>query len=594
MQQDGSADYSKGVIITDRNKGGGLKLLHLVIDHKKVVGQLVNTAVASAARLSAGPSAAGISSSSGPLSCQGAVKLEQEEEQKHVCTICGDTFVQKTAFNSHIKVHLKEKLCRRAKLSAEAAAGSYTSAPAGSCTSAPSGSCTSAPAGSFTSAPAGGAVTPPPVERLEPKPNNSGGGQLVQGSPATTTHLLLRTTLKQEALPPADPSVLRLDQEDFVKTEFSRQMEINREDLNSDLCFILDQIEKEFEGPAIDLREDHVDLSVAPADMGQGQGNSFLSPTLSQDTGPTAEGVALSPMDFPLAGSMLSKDCPAGADSKIILDRLLDEKTTPIAVREFNQTAADHDYLLELPETKVVHEQLTRADRLGPWPQLSAQPAGLTAASLLKLPQQQNHSLLKVLPRTMTLSAESPGRIFIRRSPTDPRILNVYRLGQEPVRTLQQPGEPRDLPKRRDSMTSTDCEMETGCGETEVGSSDSGGGDKPSWQSPLKTKQSADCHVCGKSITTKNMARHMEKHTGKKKFQCELCQTSFYQVVVGILLIFSSRGQVVFSSSFTVENLSSHLEMPLNPTFVLSYNQPLLKVFFSLLFSWTEGSTGCK
>ena len=44
-----------------------------------------------------------------------------------------------------------------------------------------------------------------------------------------------------------------------------------------------------------------------------------------------------------------------------------------------------------------------------------------------------------------------------------------------------------------------------------------------------KSKQSAECNICGKSITTKNMARHMEKHTGKKKFQCEICQASFFQ-----------------------------------------------------------------
>ena len=48
-------------------------------------------------------------------------------------------------------------------------------------------------------------------------------------------------------------------------------------------------------------------------------------------------------------------------------------------------------------------------------------------------------------------------------------------------------------------------------------------------QSMAKSKQTADCNICGKSITTKNMARHMEKHTGKKKFQCDICQASFFQ-----------------------------------------------------------------
>ncbi len=44
-----------------------------------------------------------------------------------------------------------------------------------------------------------------------------------------------------------------------------------------------------------------------------------------------------------------------------------------------------------------------------------------------------------------------------------------------------------------------------------------------------KSKMSSECSVCGKSITTKNMARHMEKHTGKKKFECNFCSATFSQ-----------------------------------------------------------------
>ena len=44
-----------------------------------------------------------------------------------------------------------------------------------------------------------------------------------------------------------------------------------------------------------------------------------------------------------------------------------------------------------------------------------------------------------------------------------------------------------------------------------------------------KSKMSSECSVCGKSITTKNMARHMEKHTGKRKFECSFCSASFTQ-----------------------------------------------------------------
>jgi hypothetical protein len=44
-----------------------------------------------------------------------------------------------------------------------------------------------------------------------------------------------------------------------------------------------------------------------------------------------------------------------------------------------------------------------------------------------------------------------------------------------------------------------------------------------------KSKLSSECSVCGKSITTKNMARHMEKHTGKKKFECHVCSANFTQ-----------------------------------------------------------------
>ena len=515
--QGSSPEYHKSVLLSDRHVGG-LKLLHLVIDHQKMLGQLISSTTttapvaASIVRSTAEGSGSSSSRVANPrLSSSGSVRqLPEEEEEEHVCTICGDTFVQKTAFNSHIKVHLKEKLCRRAQLLAQSPSGdaSRSSIPV--------------------------SMTP---QKLVHKTTSIGSRQatdyLGQESllPLSTSpspaHPHLNMEPQQQL---AAPKLMKTEQEDFVKTEFSQEMEINREDLNSDLCSILDQIEKDFEGPGIHMRDVQLDgPASAPTDdqtPGGGLSNYLATIVSHGTTGLVAPETLLPEADQSLSTGAANNNCTAEGYSlhKMSLDRHLGNGISLNAGREFNQTAADHDYLLELPDTSSrVHVSSAVSNASEGQPIEGGRlTASLSTPALSK--SQPSQSLLK-LSNMISVPSDSPGRIFIRRSTTDPRILNVYRLSQE-VSKVEPPAEPREESERRDSRTSTDSELEPF--EAEGGSGDSGG-EKSSWPSSAKIKQSAECHVCGKSITTKNMARHMEKHTGKKKFQCEQCQTSFYQ-----------------------------------------------------------------
>ena len=100
-----------------------------------------------------------------------------------------------------------------------------------------------------------------------------------------------------------------------------------------------------------------------------------------------------------------------------------------------------------------------------------------------------------------------------------------------------------------------------------------------------KSKMSSECSVCGKSITTKNMARHMEKHTGKKKFECNVCSANFTQkmhlknhVILHVTTVDDSASSSPSSSSPSAAAASQNNDKTSQP--VKSYSCPTCKRSF--------------
>jgi hypothetical protein len=354
----------------------------------------------------------------------------------HVCTICGERAIQKSAFNAHIRAHLKEKLSTKISQRGKAARLARSPVPASPVP-----------------------VTAPVKRRLE--------------SPAPPEPLLQRRIKLEVSEPPAllelqllEPGLPAFASPPPLHTtaDYSRQMEMNRVDLNNDLSTILDQIEKDFEAPSLEL------------------------PGVQQlDTPPESDTEAE-------PGPLLLPSC-------------------------LHQPARDHDYLLGSIKQEAP-----------PSPEPSPASSPLSLAKFATLPA-----------RAIAVLNQLPGKLVLQKSGADSRVVNVFKVekvggGPSTASTLVNiecvPDQARKGPLQQGGMTNAKIiETTKGAdGEKEYKIVLGVERENRSCRSSLgKSKQSAECNICGKSITTKNMARHMEKHTGKKKFQCEICQASFFQ-----------------------------------------------------------------
>ena len=134
--------------------------------------------------------------------------------------------------------------------------------------------------------------------------------------------------------------------------------------------------------------------------------------------------------------------------------------------------------------------------------------------------------------KTYALVNHKTGKVVIQQDGVTPKIVNMFKLDDQKLQSNQIKMEKFDEGDGRGVTNIAKAKII----ETTKGSHGEkeykivlGAGADNKKQTVAKSKQTADCSICGKSITTKNMARHMEKHTGKKKFQCDICQASFFQ-----------------------------------------------------------------
>ena len=406
---------------------------------------------------------------------------------QNLCTICGQTFAQKLAFNAHIKVHLKEKLTRRAKL--KRGAGLVNSA-----------------AGQTTNQ-----TTNMKANSVKRKLDAYGGDPCQQRSrikvevePDIDCLTNLNSLNVQSLM--AKPVGLNREEDNFVSSEFSAAMEMNRVDLNNDITSILDEIEKDFDGPSIDLSTVHLDTPPDSDSEASEYWSSLVtscpSPSSSRE-GPASFSLASTPNPSVVSGTSLDDRDEISFEKLVDVDELRamgsttslfcgPDRSEPGTPGEqyksaTDSSAQDHDYL-------VTGEGGARSLT----PQVCSPSPKLEAG---RVRQQLNIMKPDKIPAgALALLNQVPGRILIQRSATDSRVLNVYGLGR--VEGPTQPEARESL--ERDETTGP--------------------------RTPQRpSKQSAECSVCGKMITTKNMARHMEKHTGRKKFQCEVCLAAFFQ-----------------------------------------------------------------
>ena len=406
---------------------------------------------------------------------------EKVGEGEHVCTICGERATQKAAFNAHIRAHLKEKLNTKMEKKSEAARAAASPRPSPLAVSATVKRKLESPP----------ILCPQNLQQLplqrkiklelpEVVPASTPGFSFLPSSALPTlVELQVLEPSLAAASPFPSPPPSESERCQLLSSVFSQEMEMNRVDLNNDLSLILDQIEKDFEAPSLELPDPHLDT---PPDS---------------DCEPDYLGLLSPPSSSPIK---------------------LEEVPAPLLCQ--GQTASDHDYLVRSIKQEVP---------ASPEPSPASSP--LSLAKFATLPA-----------RAIAVLNQLPGKLVLQKSGADSRLVNVFKVekvgsGQSTASTLINiecvPEQARrGGPLQHGNMTNAKIiETTKGAdGEKEykivLGMERDNRGCK---LTSAKSKQSAECNICGKSITTKNMARHMEKHTGKKKFQCEICQASFFQ-----------------------------------------------------------------
>lgn len=380
-------------------------------------------------------------------------KSELEDCKDNICTICGETFGEKSAFNAHIKVHLKEKLSRKMQ---QKQTGNRS-------------------------------------HSLKRKLDTS--QELDQQPPQIKIKLEPELSLPEMDTP--SPELTNIE-DSFMASDCLTKEEPQ---LNTDLSMILDQIEKDFDSSS-------VHLDTPPESDNDSDIFNFLSS--SEDDSSSLNKTPSPMMMVP----------PRLAESSLISDDI---------ENLLNQTASDHDYLLNSTAPAAPKPCSLPAAPAASTLNITAPPS---LPSLPTNPQPHESNISKVLissqqsspTKTFAIVNHTTGRVFIQREGAPARTLTMLKP------TVSRPSDPANIISAASNLSSASKIIESTKGvDGEKEYKIVLGNERESQKNKVKSKQIADCSICGKSITTKNMARHMEKHTGKKKFQCEICQASFFQ-----------------------------------------------------------------
>ena len=379
---------------------------------------------------------------------------------ENICTICGETVPEKSAFNAHIKAHLKEKLKKRSQLIKTE-------------------------------------QTDPEDKRSQPVKRK------LPSSSLDHLHQPSRVKIKLETLEPVivpemdtpSPEVSSIVDDSFLgpdlTQDFTTEIESQPVELNNDISMILDQIEKDFDsGPGSNMTD--VNLDTPPESDNDSDIFNFLQSDDDISSSSMNEMVMVPPR---LAeSSSISDD----------IENLL------------NQTASDHDYLLNTtPAPSSSPAPSNDTNRISPESNISK--------VLISTSTSESTSSQK----TFAIVNHTTGKVFIQREGAPAKTLSMIKPSESA--SAAAPIKIENFHNKVAPMTNAKIIETTKGNDGEKEYKIVLGTDKESLKSKIKSKQTADCNICGKSITTKNMARHMEKHTGKKKFQCNICHASFFQ-----------------------------------------------------------------
>ena len=462
-----SASSNKSFILSDiqRAKNPGVKFVQLVLEQPKTGGLIQPDAIKKE-------------------------KMEEPSEtsndSKNICTICGETILVKSAFNSHIKAHLKEKLNNRLKKR----------------------QIKTEPTDDFKTLPMKRKIDSSP-EMLPPKFKI----KLENVDPVP----------EMDTPSPDVSSVSSFVDDSFLSHEqdYSRSLESQDMELNNDISSILDQIEKDFDsGPGSNMTD--VNLDTPPESDSDSDIFSFLH---NEDD---VKSLSKNSNSSVCAPSPMMMVPPRLAESSLISDDI---------ENLLNQTASDHDYLLNNPPTPALAPALLPSEK-----QSSLSPAPTTNDTHKHCPRQDSNISKVLISTSSNNSLQSPtktfaivnhttGKVFIQREGAPAKTVSMFRPGDR---------KPENTPINIENLRNAVSKGISGVSNTNIIETTKGkegekeykiiiGSDRDSLKAKSKSKQTAECNICGKSITTKNMARHMEKHTGKKKFQCDICHASFFQ-----------------------------------------------------------------
>ena len=465
------------------------------------------------------------------------------------CTICGLKCDDRTAFNAHIRAHLKDKLTNRRKLqeqqkmasndleakkakktvAAAATAAAVTMAPPAKevkdiqslLSSSPLPPLTVGPCAVQNPTAASTAIPNKPdldslLNQFQTSKLNKDNNPMVMAELAACKPIPppSRTTVtfpsSKQAAPNAAPCTPEIsDMEDDL---MSYEMEMNRIDFHNDLASILDQIEKDFESPNLDISLDTPPDSDCENHLQQSPSALLVNPP------PALQPMLIKTESAPQDLMGFDRFSQRIDDSNMLkLPSPLEESSasmrliqSPASVAKVGKLPAKTLAVLnKLPSKLFLHEETEKSSltALTLNQALGSQQAN-RFVDVVKVENNGNQSISSLL----TAGTQCIINIECRQRDEPAKIIQTFRAidtGSE-IKLV-----PADLPIKVEKPQSPP--------------------DTSSFSSTAtkKSTNTSHCSICNKCITNKNMARHVEKHNKKEttisSFACKMCSKTFGQ-----------------------------------------------------------------
>ena len=474
------------------------------------------------------------------------------------CTICGLKCDDRTAFNAHIRAHLKDKLTNRRKLQEQqkmasnnleakkakktAAAATATSTMAKEVKDIQS-LLSSSPLPPLTNTVVNAAVPSKPdleslLNQFQTSKLNKDNNPMVMAElaackpipppPSSRTTVTFPSSKPAPNAAPCTPEIS--DMEDDL---MSYEMEMNRIDFHNDLASILDQIEKDFESPNLDISLDTPPDSDCENLPSAALANPPLQPTTLSSTKaelvaakvPFANSTDLMGFDRfsqRIDSNMLKLPSPEESSKNM---RLIQ---SPASVAKVGKLPAKTLAVLNKLPSKLFLPEETMGGANASAGLQSSLPAA-ASFSLQALGQQPKEhrfvDVVKVENGNGLLANAGNGSISSLLTAGTQCIINIEcRQRDEPAKIIQtfraiDTGTeiklvPADLPIKVEKQNPPPENTSTALAK--------------------KSTNTSHCSICNKCITNKNMARHLEKHSKKETmtistFACKMCSKTFGQ-----------------------------------------------------------------